>query len=146
MNEKENQSAETTTNSGVSEIADTNENEKEFTDSSEAENTTNDSQKTEIQVENVKQKTNSDYARERRKAERERDLKRARFDAIKETLNGINPYTQEEIKDDYDMEEYLVMKEMEKQGKDPVYDYSKFLKDKKKAEQEIIIQKENQIL
>lgn len=126
--------------SGVSEIADTN-NDAEFTDSQDNEESSDKSDKsTEQSTEDKKdekskpQKTNADYARERRKAEHEKALKQARYDAIIEALNGVNPYTQEKMEDAADVEEYLTMKDIEKAGKDPIADYSKFLKAKAKEE------------
>ena len=80
------------------------------------------------------QKTNADYARERRKAEQEKALKKERYKAIIEVLDGENPYTHEKLEDDADVEEYLTMKEIEKSGKDPVADYSKYLKTKAKEQ------------
>lgn len=126
--------------SGVSEVADTN-NDVEFTDSQDSEESSDKSDKsTEQSTEDKKdekskpQKTNADYARERRKAEHEKALKKARNEAIIEALNGVNPYTQEKMEDAADVEEYLTMKEIEKAGKDPIADYSKFLKTKAKEE------------
>ena len=81
---------------------------------------------------------NSENARRRREAEQRRaqkaqeDAKKerqaAREAAIIETLDGINPYTGEEMKDSRDVEEYLTMKEIEKNGGDPLNDYSKHVK------------------
>ena len=127
---------------GASEIADTS-NEAEFTDTVDAE-----SEKVEKpakensakpqgndKVDTKPQKTNADYARERRKAEQEKAIKKARYDAIIEALNGENPYTHEKMEDDADVDEYLTMKEIEKSGKDPIADYSKFLKTKVKEQE-----------
>lgn len=126
-----NQPAETTEvevdetlNEGTSEVAGTS-NEVEFTNS--------DNEEVEEKV-NKPQKTNADYARERRKAEHEKALKQARNEAIIEALNGINPYTQEKMEDDADVQEYLTMKEIEKKGLDPISDYSKHLKAKAKEQ------------
>lgn len=75
---------------------------------------------------------NSENARRRREAERQRELQKAREDAIIETLGGKNPYTNEEMKDSTDVQEYLTMKEIEKNGGDPLADFSKFHKAKEK--------------
>lgn len=80
------------------------------------------------------QKTNADFARERRKAEQEKALRKARYDAIMEALDGVNPYTDEKMVDGTDVEEYLLMRQIEKSGKDPVADYSKFVKGQKKEQ------------
>ena len=53
---------------------------------------------------------------------------------IKEAIDGVNPYTNKPIVDDLDVEEYLTMKEIKKQGGDPLADYSQYSKDKLKAE------------
>lgn len=80
---------------------------------------------------------NSENARRRREAEQrrtqktlERERREARDDAILETLDRVNPYTGEEMKDSRDVEEYLIMKEIEKKGGDPISDFSKFHKEK----------------
>ena len=126
---------------GASEIADTsNHNEIEFTNAEDSHESENRAQ------EEVKksQKTNSDYARERRKAEQEKALKKARYDAILEALNGENPYTNEKMEDDADVEEYLTMKEMEKKGYDPISDFSKFVKGKAKEKERQRLEENNQ--
>ena len=127
---------------GASEIADTS-NDVEFTDSDD--NSANDSQdnkstdKQEVNksndgVDTKPQKTNADYARERRKQEQEAAIKKARNEAIIEALNGVNPYTQEKMEDEADIQEYLTMKEIEKNGGDPIADYSKHIKAKAKEQ------------
>lgn len=67
-------------------------------------------------------------------AQRKRELEEVRFNAIKETLGGINPYTKTKIEDKYDMDEYLMMKEMESKGLDPLQDYASYLKQKQRVE------------
>lgn len=123
-------------NNGVSEDSDANNenvNDVEFTDTKKPEETP--AKKVE---EDKSQKTttqdNSENARRRREAERQQELKRARYDAIKEAVDGVNPYTNKPIVDDLDVEEYLTMKEIKKQGGDPLADYSQYSKDKLKAE------------
>lgn len=127
---------------GTSEVADTG-NEAEFTDTVDEESgeekkpaKDNPSKLQENdKVDTKPQKTNADYARERRKAEQEKAIKKARYDAIIEALNGENPYTHEKMEDNADVDEYLTMKEIEKSGKDPIADYSKFLKTKVKEQE-----------
>lgn len=129
------------------EVADTS-NDAQFTDtedtgSSEAVN--NESSKTDEAVKqepkteevNKSTKTNADYARERRKAEQEKAIKKARYDAIIEALDGENPYTHEKIEDERDVEEYLTMKQIAKDGKDPIIDYPKFIKNKAREQEKI---------
>ena len=81
---------------------------------------------------------NSEFARKRREAERKAELERAkeeaRNNAIIEFTNGVNPYTDEEIKDKVDIEKYLAMKEIEKNGGDPIADYHKVQSKKQKEE------------
>lgn len=72
---------------------------------------------------------NSEYARRRREAERQKELKELREKTIIETLGGKNPYTGGEVKDSADVEEYLTMREIEKNGGDPVADFAKHLKE-----------------
>lgn len=115
-------------------IADTT-NEAEFTDTADQEETSNeDNSKPAAPVEKKPQKTNADFARERRKAEQEKAIKKARIEATIEALNGENPYTHEKMEDEADVQEYLTMREIEKSGKDPIADYSRFVKQKTKEE------------
>lgn len=93
---------------------------------------------------------NSENARRRREAERRAEIKRveeaAREKAIIETLGGRNPYTGEEMKDRTDVEEYLAMREIDKEGGDPLTDFSKFQKrrEREKAEQAVKNEKEKE--
>lgn len=75
---------------------------------------------------------NAENARRRREAERQKELQAAREQAIIETLNGKNPYTGEEMKDSADVNEYLMMREIEKEGGDPLADFSKHQKAKER--------------
>lgn len=83
---------------------------------------------------------NSANARRRREAERKAELDKAkqtaREEAIIETLKGINPYTGENMKDSTDVEEYLLMREIDTNGGDPLSDYSKHLKAKQRESAE----------
>lgn len=133
---------------GAGEVADAS-NEVEFTDSS-VDNDKN--QKIIVETENAAdkevntkpQKTNADYARERRKAEQEAAIKKARNDAIIDALNGENPFTHEKMEDSADVQEYLTMKEIEKNGGDPIADYSKHLKAKAKEKEKASKEKSSQ--
>lgn len=80
---------------------------------------------------------NGEFARKRRESEKQAEIKKARESAIIETLKGKNPYTEEAIKDSADVEEYLLMREIEEGGGDPLTDYSKYLKQKTKKETEV---------
>lgn len=76
------------------------------------------------------EKSNFEYAFRRREAERRaRELEAARVNAIIEAV-GENPYTHEEIKDAEDVAEYLTMREIQKNGGDPIGDYAKHQKEK----------------
>lgn len=82
----------------------------------------------------AKEKSNADYAFRRREQERRaRELEAAKVAAIIEAV-GENPFTHEEIKDAEDVAEYLAMKEIQKRGGDPVSDYAKHQKNKRREE------------
>lgn len=73
---------------------------------------------------------NAANAERRREAERRRaeERERIRRDTIMEVTGGINPYTQEPMKDGRDVEEYLEMREIERRGGEPVAEYAKYHK------------------
>lgn len=104
-------------------------NEVEFTDTTEGEVK---EQPPKREEKPLTKEQNSENARRRREAERQREIQAAREQAIIETLGGKNPYTNEEMKDSADVQEYLTMKEIESQGGDPLADFSKFHKAKEK--------------
>ena len=76
---------------------------------------------------------NREYARKRREAENAKKIEEARVQTVIETLGGVNPFTNEPMTDAADVEEYQLMKRIEKDGGDPVTDYSKY---RKKADKE----------
>ena len=124
----------------VDEVADINKdeenvNEVEFTDTKAEES--DDSNKPEVKK-TQSNAQNSEYARKRREAERKAELERAkeeaRNNALIEFTNGVNPYTQEDIKDKVDIEKYLAMREIEKNGGDPIADYHKVQSKRQKEE------------
>lgn len=80
----------------------------------------------------------SENAQRRREEKRQKELKAERDKTIISTLKGKNPYTGEAMEDSADVEEYLAMREIEDNGGDPVNDYSKHLKTKRRelADQE----------
>ena len=134
---EENKTAETTVNAEVDSHADVtetgeNQNDTEFTDTADGQQTEKPQTKEE----------NSQNARRRREAERQAELKKtaeeAREKAIIETLGGKNPYTDEEMKDSADVKEYLTMREIEKNGGDPLSDFAKYHKkqERERAEEE----------
>lgn len=74
---------------------------------------------------------NSEFARRRREAEQQEKIRKAEADArVKAVIEavGINPYTKEPITDAEDVDQYLLMKRIEKEGGDPVADFPKFVK------------------
>ncbi len=113
-------------------------NETEFTNSSDEEQ---EQPKPQESPKTQTSEQNSENARRRREAEKQAAIdaarEEARNQAIIETLGGKNPYTSEEMKDRADVEEYLAMKEIERNGGDPLADFSKFQKqkDREKAAQ-----------
>lgn len=80
--------------------------------------------------------TNAEFARKRREAERQRELTETRNNAIIEALGGKNPYTDGDMKDADDVEEFLAMRAIEKKGGDPVTDYSKHMKEQSREKRE----------
>lgn len=138
------QTAKTSENEGS--IADTTKevSEVEFEDgaSSEAE-VKEDSKSTSVYDGKTEKKPqskelNSEYARKRREQQQAEKDTQLRIKTIIETLDGINPFTQREMKDARDVEEYLLMKEIDKNGGDPQKDYSEYLKTKdRKKEKEL---------
>lgn len=121
-----------------------NEDKEEFTDDeaeeTEAEEEESESEnaepnpKTEETEEKSEEKTNTYQAQKRREREaREERLRKEAFvKGMIEALGGENPYTGEKIEDSADVDEYLMMRSLEKQGKDPVADYHKAVKQKAK--------------
>lgn len=121
----------------VVEPADSDTSEAEFTDSeaeSESDGKGEDSKTTEP-AKPWKNDANAEHARQRREAERQAEIKKARTEAIIDALGGVNPYTGDKIEDEADVEEYLTMKEIEKAGKDPIADYSRHVKAKAKEQE-----------
>lgn len=74
---------------------------------------------------------NAEFARQRRERERKEELERVKVQTIIDNIS-INPFTDEEIKDKDDVEEYLTMKQIEKSGGDPITDYAKHIKEQKR--------------
>ena len=75
-------------------------------------------------------KVNSYYAEKRRESEG-----KTYRDGVRETLK-VNPYTGEEMKDDYDLEVYQEMKSLDEKGLDPLKEFSKVVASKNRARQE----------
>lgn len=126
-------------NNGASENSDASTkedvNDVEFTDTDKEETP---------KSEEKKPQDNSENARRRREAERQAELKKQRYETIKEITDGVNPYTNEPMEDEVDIEEYLAMKEIAKKGGDPLKDFAKFTKDKQKEELKVKQKEEEQ--
>lgn len=108
-------------------------------DFSEGETDGNDQPAEEPKKEPQSKERNAEEARKRREAEKQEAIKKARVEAIIEAMGGKNPYTNAEMTDADDVEEYLNMKKIEKDGKDPIADYASWTKQQakaRKAEQE----------
>ena len=93
-------------------------------------------------VEEVTENKSASQAEKRRQREEreqairdtlERDSYRK---GIVDAVGGVNPYTNEAIKDDADIDEYLLMKKLEKEGKDPIEDYAAAVKGEKREQAE----------
>lgn len=89
-------------------------------------------------------KDNFNNAQRRINERRERELAEARkksyLEGIKDAIGGTNPYTQEKIEDEFDVEVLKTMREMEAKGFDPIEDYAKYsvtkMREQKKIEAE----------
>ena len=73
---------------------------------------------------------------EREKAIRDKIERDSYRKGIVDAVGGVNPYTNEAIVDDADIDEYLLMKKLEKEGKDPIEDYATAVKGEKRAQAE----------
>lgn len=71
-------------------------------------------------------------AKKRQEAEFEKHKKEGYIKGVKEATNGINPYNDQPIEDEYDIEVYQTMVEMSKKGLDPVEDYPKYIAQKQR--------------
>ena len=99
-----------------------------------------------------KVESNSENAERRRKAEqreaaeRAKAIKEAEEKAIIRALGGINPFTEEEMKDSHDVAEFLEMQEIKKNGGDPLSDFAKYRKERerKAAEEKAAEQSANE--
>ena len=79
---------------------------------------------------------------EKHKKELEMERKKAYLDGLKFAVGERNPYTQEKIEDEIDLEMYKTMKEMEEKGLDPVEDYPKYIAQKQREERKAQLEKE----
>ena len=105
-------------------------------------------EKEDVQTEEKQSKEeNAKYANARRRAEEEaqKKIEQARKEAyekgleqgkIQSYMGKQNPYTGQVIKDNYDVQEYLEMFELESKGEDPISGYRELQKDRARKEAE----------
>lgn len=129
------------TDTGVEEtdVADQSSNNEEDAVDEDSEDNTKAKQKDTFQAEKRREREAKEAAI-RKRIEEEAYRK-----GIIEAVGGVNPYTGEAINDSADVDEYLVMKELDKQGKDPIADYAKAIKEKRKAQQEVAQTEKNRV-
>lgn len=82
---------------------------------------------------------NAEFARQRREREKAEEKAKQELEFYKREI-GVNPWTEQPIEDADDIAEYRLMKQIEKEGGDPLNDYAKRLKLQRKEKKE---QKEN---
>lgn len=95
-------------------------------------------------VEEAEKQRNAEEARKRRERERQEEIDKAkrevRVQTVIETI-GVNPYNDKPIKDEDDVETYLIMKKIADEKGDPIKDYPDYVKTNKK---EILKKQEEQ--
>lgn len=109
-------------------------------------------QKDSGQSEEVNSETNkkefgkdSEQARMRRERDKKIALERERKAAeekayrkgLTDAVGGVNPYTGETIEDDADIDEYILMRDIDKTGGDPISDYHRYAKEKRKQQSKL---------
>lgn len=117
---------------------------EEDNDNQELESSDSQKQQTKPNKNTSKQNGRNAQRRIEEKAQREKEIndakRKAYLDGLKEGVGNVNPWTNEPIEDETDVEIFREMKEIEKQGLDPIEDYAKFhakrLKKQAKAENE----------
>lgn len=79
------------------------------------------------------QQQNEFYKNLRLKNKEEADIRAdERKKVLLDSVNHVNPYTEKPIVDEEDEEEFFIMREMESKGKNPVEDYSDYIKERKR--------------
>lgn len=120
------------------EFTDTGANEDESADHPTAE----DNDETAEAVEEVAENKSASQAEKRREREAKEQAIREKIEresyrkGIVDAVGGVNPYTGEKIQDEADVDEYLLMKKLDKEGKDPIEDYAAAVKGEKRAKAE----------
>lgn len=121
--------------------------ETESTETTEEVENVEENKPEENKTEKQSDEENAKYAGIRRKAQEEarKQIEQARKEAyeqglaqgkIRSYIGKENPYTGRRIEDDYDVQEYLDMYELDSKGKDPVNDYRELQKEKARQEAE----------
>ncbi len=112
-------------------------------------------QQEEQETEKQSNEENAKYASIRRRVQEDakKQIEQARKEAYEQGLNQgkvqsyigrNNPYTGQTIKDEYDVQEYLDMYELDSKGEDPITGYRELQKDKARKEAEAKIKAEEQ--
>ncbi len=128
----------------------------EETETTQVEDTTQEDNSDNSQTKDAQTEEDNKYARMARvKAEKEarEQIEKARQEAYEQGLQQgkvqtyigkQNPYTNEVIKDEYDVQEYLDMYELDLQGKEPISAYRELQKQKarEEAEQKVKVEEE----
>lgn len=127
FDEEETSNEETSTEKQVEEDL------EEFTDTTEEE-VKSDEEETMDKQEDLEEKKpkgekSAEWAAKRRQAELQKEIEKKAYEkGLVDAVNGINPYTNEKIDDNHDIQEFLIMREMESKGLDPITDYHKYQK------------------
>lgn len=74
----------------------------------------------------------------------ETERKKAYLNGLKFAIGGENPYTQEKIEDENDLEIYQLQKEMEAKGLDPIEDLPKYIAQKHREEKQAQLKEEQE--
>ena len=120
------------------EFTDTGANEDETADHPTAEE---DDETADAVDEVAENKSASQAEKRRQREEREKEIREkiereSYRKGIVDAVGGVNPYTGEKIQDDADIDEYLLMKKLDKEGKDPIEDYAAAVKGEKREKAE----------
>ena len=127
--------------------------EETTNEENDGEDTFTDTEVKETKPEKKQSKETNAYYKQLRLEEKAKKeaIEKAKFEGTKETLiqayNGVNPFTNEKIEDDLDVQELLDMLELKNKGsEEPEVDYRKFKKQKErealKVKQQEMSQKE----
>ena len=149
MDEKEMLEAEETEEEVDFEESEQEQDETEFTDTGANEDEaadhptdSEDDENADDAVEEVIENKSKSQAEKRREREAKEAAIRKRIEqesyrkGIVDAVGGVNPYTNEEIKDEADVDEYLLMRKLDKEGKDPIQDYASAVKGEQRAKAE----------